>query len=145
MRKLWSVALLAACAAAAQTVEMTAAERGFQESMTAVTLEGHSTFDGRDGVNEDRYNIEKVEKQANGKWLFHVKVNYQGNEMTVPFPLDVVWAGDTPVITLTDQALPGRGTYTARVLVYQGSYAGTWSGGDRGGKVFGRVVKREQQ
>ena len=52
------------------------------------------------------------------------------------------WAGDTPVITLTDQALPGMGTYTARVVVYRGQYAGTWSGRNGGGKVFGRIVKK---
>ena len=137
------IAALAVGMSAAQVPDMSPAEREFQESMSAVVLEGQATIDGRDGVREDRYEIEKIEKQADGKWLFYVKVNMQGQEMTVPFPLDVVWAGDTPVITLTDQALPGRGTYTARVLVYRGEYAGTWSGDDGGGKVFGRVVKQE--
>lgn len=135
---------LLAGAALSQTVEMTGDEREFQEAMSGVVLEGHSTINGREGVSDDAYNIEKVEKRPDGKWLFYVTISMQGQEMTVPFPLDVVWAGDTPVITLTDQGLPGMGTYTARVLVYRGEYAGTWSGDDgRGGKVFGRVVKQE--
>jgi len=144
MRKICIVTLLAFSTAAAQTVELPDAEREFQEAMTGVTLEGHSSIDGREGISNDRYQIEKIEKRADGKWLFYVKVNFQGNEMTVPFPLEVLWAGDTPVITLTDQELPGRGTYTARVLIYRGHYAGTWSGDDRGGKVFGELVKAPQ-
>lgn len=34
------------------------------------------------------------------------------------------------------------GTYTARVVVYCGQYAGTWSGRNGGGKLFGRIVKK---
>jgi hypothetical protein len=34
------------------------------------------------------------------------------------------------------------GTYTARVVVYRGQYAGTWSGRNGGGKRFGRIVKK---
>ena len=52
------------------------------------------------------------------------------------------WAGDTPVITLTDQALPGMGTYHLHSVVYRGQYAGTWSGKNVGSKVFGRIVKK---
>ncbi len=144
MWKLYFATLLIAGAALAQSVGLTDAEREFQESMSGVVLDGQSTTNGREGVSDDAYNIEKVEKQANGSWLFYVNVSMQGQEMTVPFPLDVVCAGDTPVITLTDQELPGMGTYTARVLIYRGEYAGTWSSDNgRGGKVFGRVVKQE--
>ena len=65
--------------------------------------------------------------------------------MTVPLPLEVKWAGDTPVITVTDKSLPGMGTYTARVVVYRGQYAGTWSGKNGGGKVFGKLTKASAQ
>jgi hypothetical protein len=30
----------------------------------------------------------------------------------------IKWAGDTPVITLTDLSIPGMGTYTARAILY---------------------------
>jgi hypothetical protein len=33
----------------------------------------------------------------------------------VPIPLIVRWAGDTPVITLTDLTIPGVGTFTTRL------------------------------
>ena len=47
---------------------------------------------------------------------------------------------DTPVITLTDISILGFGTYTARVILYRGQYAGTWSGKNYGGQLFGKIV-----
>jgi hypothetical protein len=125
-----------------QTVELSPQEREFQESMTNVVLEGQSTRDGKEGVSPDRYNIVKVAKTGEDLWTFYVQTTYQGHEMTMPLPIAVKWAGDTPVITVTDKGFPGMGTYTARVVVYRGHYAGTWSGKDGGGKVFGRVMKK---
>jgi hypothetical protein len=125
----------------AQTPNLTALEKEFQESMTKVTLQGQSTRDGKPGVFDDKYNIEKIEKGSGDNWTFYVRVAMQGKEMTLPLPIEVKWAGDTPVITLTDKTLPGMGTYTARVVIYRGNYAGTWSGKEGGGKVFGKVVK----
>jgi hypothetical protein len=133
--------LLAACAAG-QTADQAVLEKQFQESMTGVVLEGQSTRDGRPGVSDDKYTIEKVVKQSGDTWTIYARVQYQGKDVTVPFPIQVKWAGDTPVITLTDQALPGMGAYTARVVIYKGRYAGTWSGARGGGTVFGRVVKK---
>jgi hypothetical protein len=45
------------------------------------------------------------------------------------------------VITLTDFAIPGVGTWTARVLLYRDQYAGTWSGKRGGGQMFGKIVR----
>ena len=61
--------------------------------------------------------------------------------MTVPLPLTVKWAGDTPVITLTDLAIPGLGHLYRAVLIYRGQYAGTWSAGDHGGELWGHIEK----
>jgi len=117
-------------------------EKEFQESMEGVMLDGQSTHDGKPGVSDDKYNIEKVVKTGDDQWTFYAKVDIKGQSMTLPLPLQLKWAGDTPVITLTNQGLPGMGTYTARVLIYKGQYAGTWSGKSGGGKVFGRIVKK---
>lgn len=121
---------------------LNALEKAFQDSLTKVTLEGQSTRDGKDGVSPDRYDIEKVVKTGEDTWTFHVHASFHGNEMTVPLPVEVKWAGDTPVITLTDKSMAGMGTYTARVVVYRNQYAGTWSGKNGGGKVFGKVIKQ---
>jgi hypothetical protein len=125
----------------AQAPELTPLERDFEASMSGVVLEGQSTRDGKPGVFDDKYTIEKVAKQAGDRWLFYARVEYKGKSTTIPFPIEVKWAGDTPVITMTDQELPGMGTYTSRVLIYRGHYAGTWSGKAGGGKVFGRIRK----
>jgi len=141
MRYLFSSILLLAAPIAAQTPSMNTLEKEFQDSMAGVTLEGQSTREGREGVSPDKYVIEKVEKTGAETWTIFVKVSMQGREMTLPLPLEIKWAGDTPVITLTDRALPGMGTYTARVVVYRGQYAGTWSGKNGGGAVFGKLIK----
>ena len=126
-----------------QGATLSALEKEFQDSLAAVTLEGQSTRDGKPGVSDDKYDIEKVEKAAGDNWTFYIKVAMQGREMTLPLPIEIKWAGDTPTITLTDKSLPGMGTYTARVVVYKGHYAGIWSGSNGGGKVFGRIVKKK--
>ena len=122
---------------------LNALEKEFQDSLAGVTLQGQSTRDGKPGVSDDKYDIERIEKGAGDAWTFYVKVSMQGREMTLPLPIDVKWSGETPVITLTDRSLPGMGTYTARVVVYRGQYAGIWMGGSGGGKVFGQIVKKK--
>ena len=112
--------------------------------MTGVTLVGHSTRFDQDGVSgEERYAIDKVSKLTGDTWLFQTRLKYGSHEIPVPIPLQIQWAGDTPVITMTDLTIPGVGTYTARVLLCCDQYAGTWSGGTHGGQVFGKIVRRQ--
>ena len=142
MRNPSLLTLLAAACLSAQTVALNSLEKEFQDAMEGVLLEGQSTHDGSPGTSPDKYAIDKVVKTGDGQWTFYAQIEMRGQMVTIPMPLQVKWAGDTPVITLTDQALPGLGTYTARVVVYRGQYAGTWSGPKGGGKVFGRIVKK---
>jgi hypothetical protein len=117
-------------------------EQKFALALSGATLAGHYTVDGRSGTpSEDRYAISKVTKLEGEVWKFDVRIVYGQHDVTLPLPLTVKWAGDTPVITLTDLAIPGLGTYTARVLIYRGQYAGTWSAGDHGGELWGRIEK----
>jgi hypothetical protein len=118
----------------------------FQEMMSGVTLVGHSTRLDQDGMfGEERYIIDKVSKLTGDTWLFRTRLKYGSHEIPVPIPLTVRWAGDTPVISLTDLMIPGVGTYTARILLYRDQYAGTWSGEKVGGQVFGRIIRSTQQ
>ena len=55
----------------------------------------------------------------------------------------VVWAGDTPVLTMTEQTVEGLGTFSVRVMIYQDRYAGTWDNGSLGGHMWGQIVKDE--
>jgi len=63
----------------------------------------------------------------------------------VPLPLEVKWSGDTPVITLTNFTIPALGTFTSRVLIYNGKYAGTWTHGKVGGHLFGTIEKMDEE
>jgi len=120
----------------------TSLEQKFQQMMSGVTLIGHSANSNGESVpGEEKYVIEKVSKLAGETWLFHVRIKYGSHDVPVPLPVTIKWAGDTPVITLTNLTIPGLGTYTARVLLYEDQYAGTWSSKDHGGQVFCKIVR----
>jgi len=125
-----------------------ALEQQFQETLSGATLVGSFTLTGGDkdrALREEKYAISKVTKGQGDYWIFHCRVQYGDHDVTVPLPLEVKWAGDTPVITLTELALPQLGTYTARVMIYNGKYAGTWSGADHGGHLFGTIEKNAEE
>ena len=124
-----------------------ALEKAFVKAMTNVTLVGHFTIEGEnnDKLREERYTIDKVTKANGDYWIFLARIKYGKHNVKLPLPLRVKWAGDTPVITVTDVAIPGIGTYTARVVIHRGQYAGTWSGKDHGGQLFGKVVKNKEK
>ncbi len=121
-------------------------EKKFEETMTGATLVGHYTINGQKASSTDKeehYTIEKVAKLQGSTWLFTSRIQYGDHDVSVPLPLQVEWAGDTPVIELTQFPVPGLGTFTARVVIYDGQYAGLWNGGgDHGGSLFGKVVKK---
>ena len=131
----------------AQAGKLTANEQRFQETLSDVTLIGHFTVAGQEdqrALHEEKYTIEKVSKMNGDRWLFSTRVEYGGRDITVPLPLEVKWADDTPIITLTDMELPQLGTYTARVLFYRGQYAGTWSSEKHSGHLFGKIVSNTE-
>jgi len=130
--------------AESKPLDQAALEREFEETMSGATLIGTFTVTGQTDkkLNEEKYTIESVKKIAGEKWQFKSRIQYGTHDLTVPLALDVKWAGDTPVITLTDMPVPGFGTFTSRVLIFRNEYAGTWSGGDHGGHLFGRIVKK---
>ena len=135
------MAAAAGCSRNAGPANAAALEEDFRQSLSGSTLVGHFTVGDQKELREEKYTITKVSKIPGGLWLFQVRIQYGKRDVTLPLPLNVEWAGDTPVITLTDLSIPGLGTYTARVLIYGDQYAGTWSGGDVGGQLFGRVVR----
>ena len=119
-------------------------EQRFQEMLSGVTLTGNFTITGAedsDTLREEKYTITKVTKLSGAYWLFFARIQYGGRDVTVPLKLEVKWADDTPIITLTDLELPQLGTFTTRVIIYRGQYAGTWSSGKHGGHMFGIITK----
>lgn len=133
--------LTTSCGKSTPAEELQAArERDFQNSLAKAALVGHFTVGERTGVNEDRYLIEGITKLTSKTWLFRAHIGASGP--AIPIPVTVEWAGDTPVVTLTDLTIPGMGTFTARVLFYRNQYAGTWAGAKAGGLMFGKIVKQ---
>ena len=123
-------------------------EKKFQETLSGVTLTGHFTSGKGDlaSAKEEKYGIESVTKlPGDGDlWLFKARIQYGEHDVTLPLPLRVVWAGDTPVITLDKFNVPGFGQFTARVMIFDGKYSGMWNGGNHGGMLFGKITKEEK-
>lgn len=116
----------------------------FEALLTNSKLVGQFTVLGKgDGAGrKEEYTIESVKKVPNGDfWLFKARIKYGGTDVTIPMPLEVKWAGETPVITLTETTIPGLGTFSARVVIHGGQYAGIWKHGEFGGQMFGEVKK----
>jgi hypothetical protein len=116
--------------------------RTFQQTLSGAVLDGQYTIVGRDEppLRREQYTIQSVRKLPDGDfWLFQARIKYSDKDITVPLPLEVKWAGDTPVITLTQLTIPGLGTFSSRVVIDGKKYAGTWSHDDVGGHLFGTI------
>ena len=122
-----------------------AAERAFAERMRNVTLVGTFTSDGRDSrtPSPDRYEIASVEKVGANTWRFNARMDCCGaaGQSGLPIVVPMHFAGDTPVIMMTDTRLPGIGTFTVRLFFYGDRYAGTWQHGAVGGQMSGRIER----
>jgi opacity protein-like surface antigen len=119
-------------------------EAKFQQTMTAATLTGRWTSikDGALGEEKpEKYTIVSVAKTGGDNWVINARMRYQQQDIVAPIPVQVKWAGDTAVIIVSNLTVPGGGTYSARVLIHDGTYAGTWSGGNHGGLLNGLITK----
>jgi hypothetical protein len=112
--------------------------------LTNVKLIGSFTVSGKENETpkQEEYTITSALKlDEEDLWLLKTRIKYGETDKTVPIPLEIKWAGDTPIITLTNLEIPGLGTFSSRVVIYEGRYAGTWQHGDVGGHLFGRIEK----
>lgn len=122
-------------------------EAKFKATLTKATLAGRwcSLKDGQLGPEkEDKYTIIGVNKVGGDMWLIHARIQYGKKDITAPIPVQVKWAGDTPVIIVDDVGVPGSGAYSARVMIYDNTYAGTWTGGDHGGLMNGAITQQKE-
>ena len=118
-------------------------EAAFSKSMEKSVLVGSFTVDG-EPLKAERYEIESVTKASDNLWIFTARVKYGKLDTKLPITVPMEWAGDTPMVTLTNASLPGLGEgFSARVLFYQDRYAGTWQHGAVGGHMFGKIERRK--
>jgi hypothetical protein len=141
----------ASAAEAAQTPPGTLdRERRFTERMRGVVLEGYWRMTQPGDADPqaprlsdprpERYAIVGAQKLSGDQWLITARIQYATRDVNLPVPVRVVWAGDTPVITVNELALPLLGTYSARVMIYHDAYAGIWHGGGHGGVMSGTIL-----
>jgi len=134
---------------AEETKQQEMREQKFAQQMTGATLVGHFTVDGKTNgkpPREERYEIASAKKLDGNQWLLTARIKYGDNDVNVPMPLNVFWADDTPVISLTNLTIPGLGNaFTSRVMFFEGRYAGTWQHGKVGGNLWGKIEYAEQK
>jgi hypothetical protein len=119
------------------------AERQFIERMTGASLIGRFTIAGREDrpARPERYDLSSVEKVGEDLWRFNARMRYGDVDTTLPIVVPMRFAGDTPMISITDLTIPALGTFTARVFFHGDRYSGTWQHGEYGGHMFGKIEK----
>jgi len=122
---------------------LTDLERDFAERMQNVALVGHFTIDGREdmGGRPERYEIASVTKVGENDWRFDARITYGNTDVTLPVTVPIVWAGDTPMISITDFEIPTLGTFDTRLIFHDDRYAGSWQHGEFGGLMYGTIER----
>ena len=123
-------------------------EATFKATFTKATLSGRwcSIKDGELGPDkEDKYTIVDVSKVSGDNWIVRARIQYSNRDIVAPIPLKVKWAGDTPVLIVEKMQVPGGGVFSARVLIYGHTYAGSWTGGDHSGLLNGLITNESEE
>ena len=128
---------------AVDPASLTDLERDFTERMQNVALVGHFTIDGREDVGgrPERYEIESVTKVGENEWRFDARITFGSTDVTLPVTVPIVWAGDTPMISITDFTIPQLGTFDTRLIFHDDRYAGSWQHGEFGGLMYGTIER----
>lgn len=116
-----------------------------EKELTGAKMTGQFTVTGKmkdDKLSKEEYTIESAKKLDEGDtWLIKARIKYGDKDSVFPVPVEIKWAGDTPVITLDKVTIPGLGTFSSRVVIHDGKYAGTWQHDQVGGHLFGTIGK----
>ncbi|MCA9091042.1 MAG: hypothetical protein KDA90_20665 [Planctomycetaceae bacterium] len=134
-------------AAATANSKLSEQEQAFADLLSNSVLDGLFTMDGKldKAPKSEQYTIRGVTKVDGANWIITSQIKYGQHDVAVPVPVQVYWAGDTPMLQVTNLTIPllGEG-FSARVLFYDGRYAGTWQHGKVGGQMYGRVGKANE-
>lgn len=118
-----------------------------EKTLTGAKMTGRFTVIGKEDkspVAEEYSIIGAVKLPDPDLWIIKARIKYGKTDTTLPIPLIIKWAGDTPVITMTDMAVPGLGTFSTRVVIYDGLYSGTWQHGAVKGHLFGTITSASE-
>lgn len=128
--------------------EVAAREKAFAEQLGNVTLTGVYTVDGKTDAlpKPESYVIESVNKAVGNLWTFNVRIKYGKTDARLPVTVPIVWAGNTPMVSLENATIPGLGTeFSAKVIFDGNRYAGTWAHGKVGGHMYGTIKKNQDE
>jgi hypothetical protein len=136
--------------ATAPKVALDEKEQAFADLLNKSVMVGRFTFDrnGDDvaGDHDERYEIQSATKVSDHHWIVNSRIKYGKLDVVVPVPVEVHWADDTPVLCVTDLEIPLVGSeFTARVMFFDGRYAGTWRHGKVGGLMTGRIEHSDDE
>ena len=114
-----------------------------EKALTGTKFSGVFTIDGKEGVSaREEYTILSVKKvEQSDLWVFKARIKYGKQDITLPVPVPIKWAGKTPVIEMDNLKIPLLGTFSAHIVIDDGKYAGTWKHGKFGCHMFGSIVK----
>ncbi len=133
--------------AANSPARQAALEAALAKMLSGATLEGSFTRTGGGAdptkLSREKYTLGEVKKVRGEVWQIPARIQYGERDITLPIMLPIRWAGDTPVVTVDELALPGFGAVSARVMFFDGHYAGYWKHGDQGGNLFGEIHSAE--
>lgn len=95
------------------------------------------------GAHHEKYAISNALKGAGDNWVITARIQFAEKDVQIPVPVRIIWAGNTPVFTLDDMALPLLGSYSARVMIHESFYSGIWysKAKNYGGVMSGRIRK----
>ena len=123
-------------------------EERFKALFTKASLSGRwaALKDGALGEERtgDKYQIVSVTKSSGDNWIVNAKMKYRDQELVMPIPVQMKFAGDTAILVVDNLAIPGGGTYTARLLIYERTYSGTWQGQRGGGMLYGTITNEAE-
>jgi hypothetical protein len=123
-------------------------EERFKALFTNATLSGRWARI-KDGVlgeerSGDKYTIVSVVKRDGDNWTVNAKMKYGEKDLILPVPVRMKFSGDTAVLSVEDLGMPGGGTYTARLLIFERTYSGTWKDQRGGGMLYGTISNQTE-
>jgi hypothetical protein len=128
------------------TANQEAMEQKFSAMLEEATLHGTWAPFRAEGLGddlEDRYFIVRAAKEKGDRWLIVSRLNYKGQQLDVPIPVVIKFAGDAAVMILNDVPVGEGKTWSARILFHDDVYAGSWWGAEKkeGGVVSGTITR----
>jgi hypothetical protein len=123
-------------------------EERFKVLFTKATLSGRwaRLKDGMLGEERagDKYTIVSAVKRDGDNWTVNAKMKYGEKELIIPVPVRMKFSDDTAVLMVQDLGIPGGGTYTARLMIFERTYSGTWKDQRGGGMLYGTITNETE-